>query len=225
MYLSELKHADIELLILLTQRFGLLIRESGEAMPFALHSVLPVFGEHIGNVLLLGSSEKMGRIAASSIVAVMADEQIVGNRTVGEQVGIPMRQDGLASLPELTVTITQYCACPKPAFIKSGDANLAPESFFYRAATTVHAVLVRMNKEQGLTLHDTALAIADFSQRCFLAAATMTVTVRNFRGGIGRGMITHVISSFQLLTMPRDARNVAAALLLACAPVSIPQIA
>lgn len=50
----------------------------------------------------------------------------------------------------------------------------------------------------------------------FLPASAVTITVRDFLGGIARGMIVHVIRSFQRLTMPQDASNVAAALLLVC---------
>lgn len=48
-----------------------------------------------------------------------------------------------------------------------------------------------------------------------LAASALAISVRDFLGGLIRGMLAHVSSSFRLLTMPQAAYDSAAALLLA----------
>lgn len=80
---------------------------------------------------------------------------------------------------------------PKPAGI--GLEHLRPESLFGGINMASKVVL---DIAKGLTLDPAAFFAVLWCNRRELTASTLTVAVRDFV----RGMITHVISSFQLLT-------------------------
>lgn len=66
-----------------------------------------------------------------------------------------------------------------------------------------------MHKAKRYALFVAKMGIALYSYLGFLPASAMAVTIGYFACGFVRGMIVHVISSFQLVTIAGDARNVA----------------
>lgn len=90
-----------------------------------------ILGNSIRDVISIGSEEEMSRVHTQSIVAVMADSQVVGNRPVRQEPGVAMR--GPASVVGWTrnapVTSARRISGPNPAAIGTGRfIDARPES-------------------------------------------------------------------------------------------------
>jgi hypothetical protein len=191
MHLSEGQNADIEFGELKPQSPRLFVGESCEAMPFAFRSFLAILGKHISNVFLLTASEKMRGIATSPHIAGVADEHTIRDRALRKGIGDSMRSERLCVDKELTVAVRETRALPQPAIIRASNNYFRPKSRF-----------------NGLELSNSIVMIMEESVSRFCDRLATAANAELDRL-VGRGMLSHVVSSLLAIGQARDAANVA----------------
>jgi len=169
---------------------------------------LSAFAHLVGGIVLDSAKKEMGRIDASSIVAAMANKHTIWDfaimQAVRKTMGRLMLFSGEIEIP-VSIPRGQF---PVPTGIRGRLLDMFPKSFFKGACTQVS--MMPRQKMQRIAFPETLRAACSVGDGSWLAAATFAEADRCFV----RGMIHDVIRSFQRLTMPRDTRNVAVALLL-----------
>lgn len=87
---------------------------------------LPSLLAAVGHIVVMRPKEKMQRVHAAGIVAVMAGKQTLGDRSVGQLPGHSVRADMATIQPERAVTVAAANGrCPLPTTI--GLLDLAPK--------------------------------------------------------------------------------------------------
>jgi len=105
----------------------LLLGELG-APAFAPFATAPL-GSHICHVVCVGAKKHMRGIAASAVIAMMANEHSFRDRPVGEFVGEAMCHDNLESM-EHPVTARQPICGPRPTSVNSARTiHFRPKTF------------------------------------------------------------------------------------------------
>lgn len=82
----------------------------------------------VGDIIQVGSEPKMGRIAASRIIAGVECEQSCRLLASCQKQSDSMRANGSSKYEPPSVSVPVNMVIPRPAFIRSGLIYLAPES-------------------------------------------------------------------------------------------------
>lgn len=88
----------------------------------------PTFGDHVRHVVGGRAEEKVVGTTADRVVAVVANHEPVGDRTVRVRPSEAVRQPVLSLPNDLTIAVGSATACPKPAIV--GSFNSTPEVLF-----------------------------------------------------------------------------------------------
>lgn len=183
-------------------------RELGMDRLFA--TGLALLGALVLIVVVLCAKKQMIGVNAGRIVAAMTNKHGIRDRAAMKFVRKSVSAFGyIRDESKYAISSGARRAFPYPTAIGIRSVYLFPESVFYRLRDLVFAAMP-MNKARGLPF-DMAVCGS-----CSLGnwGGLTTAALAEFCRGLLRGMIHDVTSSFKLLTMPRDTRNVAVALLL-----------
>ncbi len=88
----------------------------------------------VGHVLSGSTEEQMGGVDTAPVVTAMADQQVCGQMSIGEQIGCAMRPDGLPLDVKDTVAIAQDGTVPQPTFTGTAALHLGPEQISSRGS-------------------------------------------------------------------------------------------
>ncbi len=124
----------------------------------------PLFNFVVG-IVRSGSKEKMFRIAARWVVALVKDAKTFWNLSVGKFIGNPAGNLHLSSNRETPVSVWRPATRPLPAFIGSFLINFSPEPF----RQTLSSLIPSSNRSRSVFLNIPVFvaSLAHSSARCF----------------------------------------------------------
>lgn len=89
---------------------------------------VPALGVSVLHVGCMGAEEEMLGINASRRVAMMADAQPVGDRSVTQKPGVAVRSDGAAIDGHGTIAVAVECSNPHPALFGTSALHSTPKA-------------------------------------------------------------------------------------------------
>lgn len=114
-----------------------------QSSPVAITTRSSVLGCHVGKVAGVRSKKEVSRVAALPVgkvanwiahVAIMADEQTVGDGAVGEDPGNTMSALAFAFIPVVAIAARVDTSLPWPTIIRSAPTDSCPEPLGKRKA-------------------------------------------------------------------------------------------
>ena len=100
----------------------------GLGMIDALQLIGSSFQHHVAQIFGARAEPKMLRIAARTIVAGMANEQAIGDRSVCKRPRHPMGKLSFSINPKITIPVLPTARSPFPALIRPSFINEVPET-------------------------------------------------------------------------------------------------